>query len=137
MTWTYSGDPASSDRDKVRFLVFDTDATEQLISDEEVLWLISEQSNVYMAAANAAEAIAAKFAKDLNRSAVGLSASPGNRGAFYLELADKLRAQISTTNRHGDIFVGGLSLDKKADLDADPDNVQPAFKVGMFDKAGA
>ena len=136
MTWTYSGDPAGSDRDKVRFLVFDTDINEQLLSDEEIAWLLSEQSNIYMAAANAAEAIAAKFAKDVTRSALGLSASVGNRAAFYLELADKLRAQMSTTNKHGEVFAGGLTISGKIALDDNTDAVQPAFKIGQFDWNG-
>ena len=136
MTWTYSGNPADSDRDRVRFLVFDTDVNEQLINDEEIAWLLSEQSNIYMAAANTAEAIAAKFAKDITRNAVGLSASVGNRAQFYLELADKLRAQMSTTNKHGEVFAGGLTISGKQALDDDPDAVQPAFKIGQFDWNG-
>ena len=136
MTWTYSGNPASSDRDKVRFLVFDTDTNEQLLSDEEIAWLLTEQTNVYLAAANAAEAIAAKFAKDITRSAVGLSATVGNRAAFYLDLADKLRDQVGTTNQRGEIFVGGLTISGKAALDSDSDAVQPAFKIGQFDWNG-
>ncbi len=136
MTWSYSGNPATSDRDKVRFLVFDTDTNEQLINNEEVDWLLTEQTNVYMAAANAAEAIAAKFAKDITRNAVGLSASVGNRASFYLELADKLRAQIGTTNKLGEVFAGGLTISGKESLDGDTDAVQPAFKIGQFDWNG-
>ena len=136
MTWTYSGDPATSDLDKVRFLVFDTDTNEQLINNEEIAWLLTEQTNVYMAAANAAEVIAAKFAKDITRNAVGLSASVGSRAQFYLELAEKLRAQIGTTNKHGEVFAGGLTISGKQALDDDTDAVQPAFKIGQFNWNG-
>jgi hypothetical protein len=136
MSWTYSGDPSLSDRDKVRFLVFDTDVNEQLINDEEIAWVLTEQSNIYMAAANVAEAIAAKFAKDINRSAVGLSASPGGRGRFYLDLADKLRSQAATVNTHGEIFAGGLSIAGKAALNSEADDTQPTFKTGQFDYPG-
>ena len=136
MTWTYSGNPADSDRDKVRFLVFDTDTNEQLLSNEEIAWLLSEQTNVYLAAANAAEAIAAKFAKDITRSAVGLSANVGNRAQFYLELAEKLRNQVGTTNKRAEVFAGGLSISGKDSLDSDSDAVQPGFKIGEFDWGG-
>ena len=136
MTWTYSGDPANSDRDKVRFLVFDTDTNEQLLSNEEIAWLLSEISNVYLAAANAAEAIAAKFAKDITRNAVGLSATVGDRARFYLDLANKLRDQVGTTNSRGDIFVGGLTISGKESLDGDSDAIQPGFKIGQFDYNG-
>ncbi len=136
MTWSYSGNPATSDRDKVRFLVFDTDTNEQLINNEEIDWLLTEQTSVYMAAANAAEAIAAKFAKDVTRSAVGLSATVGNRSSFYLRLADTLRAQVGTTNNHGEVFSGGLTISGKDALDGDTDAVQPGFKIGQFDWNG-
>ena len=136
MTWSYSGDPSTSNRDKVRFLVFDTDTNEQLLNNEEIDWVLSEQSNIYMASANCAEAIAAKFAKDITRSAVGLSASVGNRAQFYLELAEKLRAQVSTSNKHSEIFAGGLTISGKIALDDDSDAVQPAFKIGQFDWNG-
>lgn len=136
MTWTYSGNPADSDRDKVRFLVFDTDTNEQLLSDEEIAWLLTEQTNIYLAAANAAEAIAAKFAKDITRSAVGLSANVGNRAQFYLELANKLRDQVGTTNKRAEVFAGGLTISGKDTLDSDSDAVQPGFKIGEFDWDG-
>ena len=136
MTWTYSGNPADSDRDKVRFLVFDTDTNDQLLSDEEIAWLLTEQTNVYLAAANAAEAIAAKFAKDITRSAVGLSANVGNRAQFYLELADKLRDQVGTTNKRAEVFAGGLTISGKDTLDSDSDAIQPGFKIGEFDWDG-
>ena len=136
MTWSYSGDPASSDRDRVRFLIFDTDTNEQLLNNEEIDWLLTEQSNVYMAAANGAEAIAAKFARDINRSVIGISASPGGRAQFYLDLAEKLRAQTATSNKHGEIFAGGLTISGKDALDADTNAVQPAFKIGQFNWDG-
>ena len=137
MTWTYSGDPAGSDRDKVRFLVFDTDTNEQLLNDEEIAWVLTQATNIFMAAASCAEAIAAKFAKDINRSVVGISAQPSSRAGFYLELADKLRAQASTTTTHGSIFAGGLTISGKNTLDANADDVQPGFKKGQFDWDGA
>ena len=136
MTWTYSGNPADSDRDKVRFLVFDTDTNDQLLSNEEIAWLLSEQTNVYLAAANAAEVIAAKFAKDITRSAVGLSATVGNRAQFYLDLADKLRDQVGTTNQRAEVFAGGLTVSGKDSLDSDSDAVQPSFRIGEFDWNG-
>jgi hypothetical protein len=56
MTWTYVG-PATSDRDKVRFLIQDVETTRQLLSDEEIAWLLTEWADVYDAAANAAEVL--------------------------------------------------------------------------------
>jgi hypothetical protein len=40
MTWTYSGNPGASTLDEVRFLIQDTDTTDQLLSNEELNYLI-------------------------------------------------------------------------------------------------
>lgn len=74
MAWTYSGNPASSDRDKARFLIGDVVQTPQSITDEEMQYLISEapEPKAEMAAAEAADLWADRFA--------GLSASSKSVG---------------------------------------------------------
>lgn len=74
MTFTYVG-PATSDRDKVRFLIQDTDSTAPHMTDEEINWLITEWADVYDAAANAAEVLAGKYAHkaDYSKSVGDLS----------------------------------------------------------------
>ena len=98
MTFTYVG-PATSDRDKVRFLIQDVDTTRQLMSDEEIAWLISEWGDVYEAAANAAEALAAKFTgkADYSKSVGDLSLNEtfSSQSAGFKELAKSIRL-----NRH-------------------------------------
>ena len=98
MTWTYVG-PATSDRDKVRFLIQDVETTRQLMSDEEIAWLISEWGDVYEAAANAAEALAAKFTgkADYSKSVGDLSLNEtfSSQSAGFKELAKSIRL-----NRH-------------------------------------
>ena len=98
MTWTYVG-PATSDRDKVRFLIQDVETTRQLMSDEEINWLISEWGDVYEAAANAADALAAKFTgkADYSKSVGDLSLNEtfSSQSAGFKELAKSIRS-----NRH-------------------------------------
>ena len=74
MTFTYVG-PATSDRDKVRFLIQDTDSTSAHLSDEEINWLITEWADVYDAAANAADILAGSYAHkaDYSKSVGDLS----------------------------------------------------------------
>ena len=50
MTWTYTGDPNVSDRDKIRFLIGDTDTNDQLVNDEEIEWALTEAGSIYQAA---------------------------------------------------------------------------------------
>ena len=56
MAFTYV-DPSSGDRDKVRFLVQDTDSTDAHLQDAEITYLVSTWGNVYDAAIAAAEII--------------------------------------------------------------------------------
>ena len=95
MTWTYSGTPNTSDRDAVRFMVGDTDTADQLITDEEIAYLLAEEGTPGLAAARAAEAIAAKFARksDYSKSVgdLSLSESWSQRAATFLALAARLQ----------------------------------------------
>lgn len=97
MTWTYSGDPSDSDVDAVRFLVGDTDTTDQLLTNEEIQYLVDEQGSAHTAAAAAANAIAAKFSRKADESkSVGdlsLSNSYSQRAKSYLDLSTSLQAR--------------------------------------------
>ena len=136
MTWSYSGNPASSNRDSVRFLIFDTDTNDQLLSNEEIDYVLTKETKVHMAAAMCAEALAAKFARDIDRSVIGMSANPSRRPEFYLDLADRLRDQVGQSSSHAEVFAGGLTISGKDSLDADSDAVQPSFSIGQFDRSG-
>lgn len=100
MTWTYSGNPASSSLDAVRFLCGDTDTNNQLIPNEGINFLLSEwNSDTYLAAAFACDAIAGTFAAqaDSSRTVGDLSISTqfGSQARTFLERAAALRAQAS------------------------------------------
>jgi len=97
MAWTYSGNPASSARDKVRFLCGDVDTTNQLINDAEIAFLLTEWNNdAYISAAFACEAIAGKYQarSDYSRSVGDLSISTqfGASAKGFLDRATSLRA---------------------------------------------
>lgn len=131
MAWTYSGNPASSDRDAVRFLVGDTDTTDQQLQDAEIDWLLVENPNAQMAAAHACEAIAAKYARLVSTSNLSLSVSAGDRQAHYLALAMKLRKQAQDGG--AEMFVGGTRYSQKEAREENADEVQPNFEIGEDD----
>lgn len=85
MTWTYTGDPSVSDRDKVRFLTGDVVSTaEATLSDEEIEYLLDEWANdVYDAAEAGCLMLAARFTgKATTSKSVGdLSLSKDYSGA--------------------------------------------------------
>lgn len=96
MAFTYV-DPTSGDRDKVRFLIQDTDSTDPHLQDAEVNYLISVWGNVYAAATYAAEAIATQYAHKTNYSRsigdLSISESHATSAQEFRELANRLRAQ--------------------------------------------
>ena len=64
MSWTYSGDPSTSKRDEVRFLLGDTKGERPVsLSDAEIDWLLAQSLNdPYRAGANAAQQMAGSYA---------------------------------------------------------------------------
>lgn len=128
MTWTYSGDPGSTTRDEVRFLVGDTDTSDQQLTDEEIAWLLSEEGSALGAAVLAAEQLAAKFARLASQSTGGISISFGERQTNYAGLASRLRRRML-----GGVYAGGISIAEKTAEDEDDDRVVPFFKRGMHD----
>lgn len=97
MPWTYSGDPASSAKDEVRFLVGDTNTADQLVQDEEINYVLLAHADAgsasinYRAAAEIAEAIAAKFARKADKAVGPLSIQAKQQHDHYVQLAGRLR----------------------------------------------
>ncbi len=131
MTWTYGGDPAANTRDEVRFLVGDTDSTDTQVTDAEISWALADASNTTLAAAQIAEAIAAKYARFVSKSVGDLSIQYAQRQQHYAELAARLKAKGS---RRGVVpYAGGISQADKETQEDDSDRVQPSFTKGMHD----
>lgn len=97
MTWSYSGNPAESPSDEVRFLIGDTDSTTPEVSDEEIAYILQMHGDPgatygnYAAAAVLAQAIASKYAKKADKSVGGLSIQYKQKFDNYMALAEKLR----------------------------------------------
>lgn len=91
MTWTYTGDPSVSNRDRIRFLIGDTDTNDQLVNDEEIAWALGEAGSIYQAAHDLCSTIASKFARMATSKSVGdLSLSYADRAEAYHRLADRM-----------------------------------------------
>ena len=93
MTFTYSNDPNVSAKDKLRFLLHDTDSTDVLLSDEEIAWMITEWGpNIYDVARACAETLTTRFIRlaDSTSKTVGdmsLSVSYSQKSQEYKDLA--------------------------------------------------
>ena len=126
MTWTYDGDPSANEKDEVRFLVGDTDSTDQLVSDEEIAYAIAEESNALLAAAKVAKAIMAKFARLVDKSVGDLKLNFSQRMTHYKDLIDQLTER--GTASAGIPYSGGISITDKDNREDDTDRVDPTFK---------
>ena len=138
MTWTYGNDPENSERDAVRLLVGDTNTNDQLVTDEEVQYALSQSRTVPGAAAFTCRAIAAIFARDVDLDMSGASYSESQRVEHYRDLADRLdRMAMTSPLRSGaatpaPVATGLRRSDVRTARD-DSDRVRPQFRQGMFD----
>ncbi len=94
MAYTYSGDPAASDLDNVRNKLGDVDPDDTdtwLLSDEEIEAEIATYDNLFLAAAECAENIAARFARKVTFSIGRKSKQMSDLSEHFYKLAEKLR----------------------------------------------
>lgn len=130
MAKTYSGDPASSSRDLVRFLSRDCVTDRMTLTDEELDYLLTSEPNAYMAAAMACDLLAehALSGKTVGDTSLSFSADG------YTKLATKLRSRGRT---YAVPTAGGLSKADKSTLSGDTDRYTPDFVRGLHDHPDA
>jgi hypothetical protein len=129
MVWSYQ-DTMPTDKDKVRFYCGDVDSSEQLVTDEEILFALSEEGTVRLAAATICERIGARFTRLSDITEGDLSLKYSQRYSQFLELASSLRSRSAVT---ASPLAGGISVSDKNQQNADTDRVKPAFTVDDFD----
>ena len=134
MTWTYSGDPSSSDKDAVRFYCGDTDSAKPQVRDEEINFLLTEYPEPLLAAAMICDGLASKYADRPDVRIDGVSVSGSKLSEAYSGRAAELRRRAM---RRVKPFFGGLTVSGKQSLKEDSDAVQPSFERGQFDNPQA
>ena len=94
MTWTYTNNPSGSSRDALRLAVGDTIENDPRLSDEEVEHFLGlYPDSLDLAAAKAAEAIAARYSSMAVSYVGDLDNSPHLKAEYYLRLARQLRSR--------------------------------------------
>jgi hypothetical protein len=127
MASTYSGDPSSSQKDHVRFLLSDNkteEAADNVVSpkfsDEEIQFKIDERGGVYSAASELASIMSGRYADKADKSVGPLSIN-------YQSLSDRWwQLSVSLTQR------GSHSSGAKAILTQKSQN-KLGFEIGMHD----
>jgi len=126
MPWSYSGDPASSDKDAVRFEVGDTDHNDQLLQDGEIEYAISLEPSLLAAAARCCEVLARRFSRQADFRLGPQAVSASQRAEAFAARAKELRTKAASL---GGIYVGGIDRNEER---LDRDLRQPAFKRNLM-----
>jgi len=122
----------TTDLDKVRLEVGDTDSTAQLLADDEINYLITQERNLWGAAARCCEVISRNFLRkaDVRIGRGGTTLTYSVAAKQYAEMATAFRKRANGMNAP---WAGGRSVDEKNTLAQDPSLVQPLFTKTQFD----
>lgn len=137
MTASYSGDPATSELDAIRYLIGDTSVSDALVSDEEIQYSLDKFLPLYgteeWVAASILDTLAARYAREASFAADGVNVTLAGLQEQFSAQAEKLRSQ------HKSLFVGALVDVGGIDAYEQPDtSVKPtAFGTGMHDNRAA
>jgi hypothetical protein len=131
------GYPADNTKDEVRFLVRDTDSTDQLLSDEEIYYLLSIFPNPIAAAAMGCETLSTKFARDASDKTVGdLKINLTEKSKAFSEQASRLWYLSRLYRGRPQVYAGGISKADKQSQEQNTDRVDPDFYKHMNDFPG-
>ena len=133
MTWTYAGDPSASTLAALRFLIGDTITGDQQLSDEEINYISTSFSDKNLAAAELCEAIAAKYARQVDTTNGDLRLGAQARFQHYTDLSQKYRKKGSKLAL---MWAGGRLLSEKETAAEDTTITQPFFTRGQDDFPG-
>lgn len=134
MTWSYSGDPSTTDKDAVRFTIGDTDTNDQQIQDEEIDYLLVTFLTVVSASIAAAEALCAKFSRLVDEVTGDLSRKCSKKAEAYKALAKQLKDRADDLTFNNPIaFAGGVSCADIENREQDTDRFPDIFQIGDFD----
>lgn len=131
MVWTY--DPtrlATSETMRLRLEIQDTDSSNELLQDEEIAYLATQEGNFWGAAARCCEVIHRSFVQKAD-TALGraLSVKYTVAAKQYGEMAAKLRQKALGARVP---WVGGMSVTDKQLYQGNADLIQPAFARDMM-----
>jgi hypothetical protein len=135
MSWSFD-DSLSTNRDKVRLRIGDTNTNDQILSNETIDALLTEHSSdVMLATISSVRAIIAKYSRNMSRSAVGMSADMAVFVAHYQDLLSDLIKQ--NRGNSGVRYTSAFSESRKETIESDSDYIRPFASVGMDDYPGS
>jgi len=130
MAFTWTGDPAASTIEKIRFEINDRDSTNPKFNDAEIEYAYAEEHSVLNAAARLCEQLQVRYCDASSRSMGPLRVDMSKLSDLYAAKAKALRKRAMA---YAEPYVGGISEAKKTIFEEDSDLIQPAFEKGMHD----
>ena len=135
MAWSYS-DSLTTDRDKIRLRIGDTDTNDQILPNETIDALLTEHSSdVMLATISCVRAIIAKYARNMTRGAIGMTADMSIFVTHYQELLSDLIKQ--NRGNSGVRYKSAFNQSRKDTIESDADYIRPFASVGMTDYPGS
>lgn len=132
MSWSYTGNPASSAKDAVRFLVGDTNTCDQLLQDQEITWILGFYNNAPMnAAIRACETIMSKFARMADETVGQVKISYSQKAKSYREMRTDLVRRLATED--GGPYAGAVSISDMQTVAQNADRPPPEFTKHMME----
>lgn len=129
---------SGADIDRVRVLCGDPPGDTQVVDDSTISFFLGEYNgNYYRAAADAAAAIAAHYAGQVDVRVGILSSSNSQKTQQFAELATALRRRAEERVTSSAVpFAGGISVAVKDATEENTDRVLPAFTRDLHEEDG-
>lgn len=132
MAATYTGNPGSSPKDTVRFLIQDTEECHFLLQDGEISWVLGQYNNAPMnAAIRCCEILIAKFSRQADETAGPMKIMYSQKSKAFRLLLVELRNRLATEDLQP--YAGGISRTDEKINDRNRDRVRPDFAKHMME----
>lgn len=134
MSFSYSGDPESSPKDAVRFLIGDTDKCDPLLDDQEIQYFLNKYNDgkgVINAAIRCCEGISAKFSRRVTEAVGQVRMNFSDAAKQYRLMALDLRRRLVMEDTQP--YAGGISKSDKKTIASNNDRVNPDFTKHMME----
>ena len=133
MAFTWTGDPAASTIEKIRWEIGDTvntTANPCKFQDAEVQYAYDQEHSILCAAARLCEQLSVRYSDAADRTMGPLRVNMTEKSGLYADKAKMLRKRATIC---AEPYIGGISEAKKDIFDEDSDLIQPTFTKGMHD----
>jgi hypothetical protein len=134
---SYSGNPANSPVDMVRFLIGDTGEPPMLTDEEIQAMLDLYGQDPFRAAVACAYSLAARYSGKADKTVGDLSLTYSSVANGYRDLASQIKGQSGIASSARAPYCGGISISEKQAVESNTDRVRPSFTKKQHDNPHA